>query len=157
MGCVSFLNPSAASVAHGTALLRFCAGALMLLHGVQKLLAGQEAFEASIAGMGVQKAEMLSWLVIAGETGLGAMLLAGAFTRLAGFLAAVMFAAIWFVTESGKPLLAAPGGIAGELLIVYVVVSLAFVFLGPGSASLDGKMSGARGFGLKTPAGRGRR
>ncbi|MGW9413128.1 DoxX family protein [Arthrobacter cupressi] len=155
---MSFLNPSPAAAAHGTALLRICAGALMLLHGVQKLLAGQEAFEASIAGMGVQKAEMLSWLVIAGETGLGAMLLVGALTRLAGFLAAMMFAAIWFVTESGKPLLAATGGIAGELLIVYVVVSLAFVFLGAGSASLDRKMSGVRFSGLKTPAGqRGRR
>ncbi len=121
----------------------------MALHGVRKILAGQEAFEASIAGMGVQKAEMLSWLVILGETGLGAMFLLGAFTRLAGFLAAVMFAAIWFVTESGKPLLAGTGGIAGELLIVYVVVSLALVFLGSGAASLDRKMSGARGFGVR--------
>jgi putative oxidoreductase len=64
---------------------------------------------------------------------------------VAGFLAAVMFAAIWFVTESGKPLLAGTGGLAGELLIVYVVASLAFVFLGPGAASLDRKL--ARGAG----------
>jgi len=146
---VNFLNPSATSTSYGTALLRICLGALMALHGIRKILAGQEAFEASIAGMGVQKAEMLSWLVILGETGLGAMFLLGLFTRLAGFLAAVMFAAIWFVTESGKPLLAGTGGIAGELLIVYVVVSLAFVFLGSGAASLDRKMSGARGFGAR--------
>jgi len=155
---VSFLNPSAASISYGTALLRICVGALLALHGVRKILAGQEAFEASIAGMGVQKAEMLSWLVIAGETGLGAMFLLGAFTRLAGFLAAFMFAAIWFVTESGKPLLAGTGGVAGELPIVYVVVSLAFVFLGPGAASLDRKMSSARVTGARVTGGkRGRR
>lgn len=147
---MNFLNPSAASTSYGTALLRIGLGALMALHGVRKILAGQEAFEASIARMGVQKAEMLSWLVILGETGLGAMFLLGVFTRLAGFLAAVMFAAIWFVTESGKPLLAGTGGLAGELLILYVVVSLAFVFLGSGAASLDRKMSGARGSGRKS-------
>ncbi len=141
---MNFLNPSATSISRGTALLRICVGALLALHGVQKVLAGQEAFESSIAAMGVQKAELLSWLVIAGETGLGAMFLLGAFTRLAGFLAAVMFAAIWFVTESGKPLFPGTGGIAGELLIVYVVVSLAFVFLGGGAASLDRKMSGGK-------------
>lgn len=143
---MNFFNPSAASTARGTALLRICLGALMMLHGVRKILAGQKAFEASIAGMGVQQAETLSWLVIAGETGLGALFVLGAFTRLAGFLAAVMFAAIWFVTEWGKPLLAAGGGIAGELLIVYVVACLAFVFLGAGAASLDRKMlSGKKG------------
>lgn len=134
------LLPSQTSSSRGIAFLRIVFGGLLLLHGVQKLLAGQPAFEATIAAMGVQKAELMSWLVIWGETGLGVLLVLGALTRVAAFLAALMYSAIWFVTEAGKPLLNDRPGINAELLIVYIAVALAFAFIGSGAVSLDRRL-----------------
>jgi putative oxidoreductase len=137
---VKFLLPSQTSSARGIAFLRVVFGGLLLLHGVQKLLAGQPAFEATITAMGVQKAELMSWLVIWGENGLGALLVLGALTRVAGFLAALMYAGIWFVTEAGKPLLSDRPGINAELLVLYFAVALALAFAGSGALSLDRKL-----------------
>lgn len=137
---MKFLLPSQISSSRGIAFLRIVFGGLLLLHGVQKLLAGQPAFEATIAAMGVQKAELMSWLVIWGETGLGTLLVLGALTRVAGFLAALMYAGIWFVTESGKPLLSNSPGINAELLILYIALASAFAFIGAGALSLDRKL-----------------
>ncbi|MFH5880315.1 DoxX family protein [Arthrobacter sp. NA-172] len=137
---MKFLLPSQTSSSRGIAFLRVVFGGLLLLHGVQKLLAGQPALEATIAAMGVQKAELVSWLIMWGETGLGALFVLGALTRVAGFLAALMYAGIWFVTEAGKPLLSDRPGINAELLILYIAVASAFAFIGAGAASLDGKL-----------------
>ncbi|GAA4043731.1 hypothetical protein GCM10023063_32730 [Arthrobacter methylotrophus] len=82
----------------------------------------------------------MSWLVICGENGLGALLVLGALTRVAGFLAALMYAGIWFVTEAGKPLLSDRPGVNAELLILYIALALAFAFIGSGAASLDRKL-----------------
>ena len=138
---VKFLHPSPTSSARGVTILRVVFGALLMVHGFQKFMAGHAAFAASVAAMGVQRPEIVAWLVIAGELGLGLLLILGALTRVAGFLAAIMFAGIWFVTEAGKPLLTDKSGITAELLIIYVAISIAFVFLGPGALSLDRKLA----------------
>ncbi|MGP0223530.1 MULTISPECIES: DoxX family protein [unclassified Paenarthrobacter] len=138
---MKFLHPSPTSSARGVTILRVVFGALLLVHGLQKLMAGHAAFANSVAAMAVQKPETVAWLVIAGEVGLGALLLLGALTRVAGFLAAIMFACIWFVTEAGKPLLTDAAGVTAELLIVYFAISVAFVFLGPGALSVDRKLA----------------
>ena len=138
---MKFLHPSPKSSARGVTILRVVFGALIMVHGIQKFMAGHAAFTASVAAMGVQKPEIVAWLVIAGEIGLGLLLVLGALTRVAGFLAAIMFAGIWFVTEAGKPLLTAKSGVTAELLIIYVAISVAFVFLGPGAWSLDRKLA----------------
>ncbi|GAP58392.1 hypothetical protein AHiyo1_14500 [Arthrobacter sp. Hiyo1] len=153
---MKFLLPSQTSSSRGIAFLRIVFGGLLLVHGVQKLLAGQPAFEATIAAMGVQKAELISWLVIWGETGLGALLVLGALTRVAGFLAALMYAGIWFVTESGKPLLSDSPGINAELLILYIALALAFASSVPGrfrwtGDCLPGSLPGNRGARLLAP------
>ncbi|BCW05013.1 hypothetical protein NtRootA1_11510 [Arthrobacter sp. NtRootA1] len=138
---VKFLHPSPKSSARGVTVLRVVFGALVMVHGIQKLMAGHAAFAASVAAMGVQKPEIVAWLVIAGELGLGLLLVLGALTRVAGFLAAILFAGIWFVTEAGKPLLTDKAGVTAELLIIYFAISVAFVFLGPGAFSLDRKLA----------------
>ncbi|WP_347110225.1 DoxX family protein [Paenarthrobacter sp. S56] len=138
---MKFLHPSPPSSARGVTILRVVFGALLMLHGFQKFMAGHAAFTASVAAMGVQKPDIVAWLVIAGELGLGALLLLGALTRVAGFLAAILFASIWFVTEAGKPLLTDASGVTAELLIVYFAISVSFVFLGPGAISLDRKLA----------------
>ncbi|MDR6637452.1 DoxX family protein [Paenarthrobacter nitroguajacolicus] len=138
---MKFLHPSPQSSSRGVTILRVVFGALMVVHGLQKLMAGHAAFAASVAAMGVQKPELIAWLVIAGELGLGTLLVLGALTRVAGFLAAILFASIWFVTEAGKPLLTDASGVTAELLIVYFAISVAFVFLGPGALSLDRKLA----------------
>ncbi|WP_284977622.1 DoxX family protein [Arthrobacter sp. fls2-241-R2A-200] len=142
---MKFLHPSPVSSARGIAIMRVVFGALMLVHGIQKYLAGHAAFAASVAAMGVQKPDVVAWFVIAGEIGLGLLLVLGALTRVAGFLAALMFAGIWFVTEGGKPLITDQPGVTAELLIVYFALSVAFVFVGSGALSLDRKLSKAPG------------
>ncbi|MBT8161581.1 MULTISPECIES: DoxX family protein [Arthrobacter] len=142
---MKFLLPSQTSSARGIAFLRIVFGGLVLLHGIQKVLAGQPALQATITAMGIEKADMVSWLVLWGETGLGALLVLGALTRVAGFLAAIMYAGIWFVTESGKPLLSDQPGINAELLILYIALALAFSFLGSGAMSLDRKLFAGKG------------
>jgi putative oxidoreductase len=116
-------------------------GALLLVHGVQKFMAGHAAFAASVAAMGVQKPDIIAWLVIAGELGLGLLLVLGALTRVAGFLAAILIGSIWFVTEAGKPLLTDASGVTAELLIIYFAISVSLIFLGPGALSLDRKLA----------------
>lgn len=138
---MKFLHPSLKSSARGVTILRVVFGALIMVHGFQKFMAGHAAFAASVAAMGVQKPEIVAWLVIAGELGLGLLLVLGALTRVAGFLSALMFASIWFVTEAGKPLLTDKAGVTAELLIIYFAVSVAFVFLGSGAFSLDRKLA----------------
>lgn len=91
--------------------------------------------------MGVQKSDVVAWLVIAGETGLGLLFLLGALTRIAGFLSALLFGAIWFVTEAGKPLLTDRPGVTAELLILYFALSVSFVFLGSGAFAVDRRLS----------------
>jgi putative oxidoreductase len=51
-----------------------------------------------------------------------------------------MYAGIWFVTESGKPLLSDSPGINAELLILYIALALAFAFIGSGAVSLDRRL-----------------
>lgn len=138
---MKFLHPSPKSSSRGVTILRVVFGSLLLVHGFQKFMAGHAAFAASVAAMGVQKPDVIAWLVIAGELGLGALLLLGALTRVAGFLAAILFASIWFVTEAGKPLLTDASGVTAELLIVYFAISVSFIFLGPGALSVDRKLA----------------
>lgn len=138
---MKFLHPSPTSSARGATILRVVFGALIMIHGLQKLAAGHAAFAAAVAAMGVQKPELMAWLVIAGETGLGLLLVLGALTRVAGFLAAVLYGGIWFVTEVGKPLLTDRPGVNAELLIVYIAISVALVFIGPGALSVDRKLA----------------
>ncbi len=90
--------------------------------------------------MVVQKADWRPLLVIWGWPGWGDLLWLGALTRLAGFLAALMYAGIWFVTEAGKPLFSGRPGINAELLILYIALALAFAFIGSGAVSLDRKL-----------------
>ena len=79
---MKFLHPSPKSSSRGITILRVAFGAMLLVHGVQKFTAGHAAFAASVAAMGVQKPDIIAWLVIAGELGLGLLLVLGALTRV---------------------------------------------------------------------------
>ncbi|BCW83386.1 DoxX family protein [Paenarthrobacter ureafaciens] len=138
---MKFLHPSPKSSSRGITILRVAFGAMLLVHGVQKFTAGHAAFAASVAAMGVQKPDIIAWLVIAGELGLGLLLVLGALTRVAGFLAAILIGSIWFVTEAGKPLLTDASGVTAELLIIYFAIAVSLIFLGPGALSLDRKLA----------------
>lgn len=121
----------------GIAILRIVFGALMIVHGTQKIFAGPQNFIAGIVEMNIPLAELVGWLTILGEVGLGLALLLGLLTRIAGALAALMFFLIWLSTYAGEPLLTDAPGITAELLIFFTVTAVVLAFTGGGALALD--------------------
>lgn len=112
-------------------LVRLTVGAFMLTHGIPKLekLLGAEPITFGDP-LGVTEPISLG-LAVFGEVVCSALLILGLFTRLAAFaLAFTMFVAA-FLAQSG-----APFG-KRELALMYLLIYVAILFVGPGRYSLD--------------------
>ncbi len=134
-------------------VLRLAAGGALLVHGLQKLLVVTPAvFATSLAGTGLPLPRLLGWLVIAGEVGLGTLLVVGLLARPAAGLAAVMTGTI-YVTQHLLPsgfLAEGAGGLQGEPALLITAVALALAAAGPGRFALDAARSpGAQGRGRR--------
>lgn len=113
--------PRIVMVRYGPAVLRIAVGAVFIAHGAQKLL-------PVWAGAGV--------LVAILELGAGAMLIAGALTRVAAVALLVeLAAAVWKVEW-----LAPPGrGDDYEFNLLLMAALLCLILSGPGAFSVDGR------------------
>ncbi|NAZ88733.1 DoxX family protein, partial [Kineococcus indalonis] len=120
----------------GLLLVRLVAGALLLVHGVPKLLDPAGA-TGMAAGLGVPAPDVAGWLVILGEVGLGALLLLGLLTRLAGGLLALQMAGVWLLVHAPQGFLV-EGQVNGENALLLGGVGLLLLFTGAGRFSLDG-------------------
>lgn len=121
----------------GLLLLRLGLGAMMVFHGLPKLLAGPERWErvgSAMGNLGIDFAPVLWGLAAAGSETVGGVLLAlGLLFRPAClFLLATMVVAAIQKLSAG-PLAGAAHPI--ELGIVF----FALLFIGPGRLSVDGK------------------
>ncbi|WP_432536495.1 DoxX family protein [Kineococcus arenarius] len=130
--------PRAPPPAPSTGLLlgRLVAGALLLVHGVPKLLDPQRA-TGTAASLGVPAPDLAGWLVILGEVGLGSLLLLGLLTRVAGALLLVQMAGVWLLVHAPDGLLV-EGQVNGENALLLGAVGLVLLFTGAGRFSLDG-------------------
>ena len=126
----------------GLLVLRLMVGAVLLAHGIPKL-GHPGAFIKMVASLGVPLPEVAGVLQMAGEVGLGALLLAGLLSRVAGALVAVMMGILWVVVHAPDGLLA-QGGLSGETALLLAFGGLAIALLGGGSYSLDGVLAKAR-------------
>jgi putative oxidoreductase len=111
-------------------ILRIVAGLIFLEHGTQKLLgfpAGERAFVEAFT---------LSWWAGLIELILGALIVAGLFTRLAAFIASGEMAFAYWLAHAPQNFFPVNNG--GDASILYCFVFLFLVFAGPGKWSLDG-------------------
>lgn len=120
-------------------IVRVIIGALLFMHGLDKLSAGPAGFAQFLGGeLGLPAAPLLAWLVTLLELVGGAMLVVGLATRLIALLATLeLLAAIALVTGA-LGVIAAPGqGVGYERDLAYIAGLLTVLLLGPGRPSLD--------------------
>ncbi|GAB3702908.1 DoxX family protein [Corynebacterium nasicanis] len=121
-------------------LLRIVLGTVFVAHGWDKLMfTGLTETTGQFSAWGVPQPKLSAWLVMGTELLGGALLVVGLLTTLiAGLLALLMVAAIWFVHVDGG-FFTATGGI--EYPVVLVAALLMVVVFGSGRVSLDGVLS----------------
>lgn len=120
----------------GKLILRIAVGGLMIFHGVHKVIYGHDFIVNQL-----EKHGLPSFLYIGvpiGEILAPLLLLVGVFTRIsAAIIALTMLMSIYLVKGiSGFDIDPNTGGLAAELNILYMLVALAIVWIGPGKLSL---------------------
>jgi putative oxidoreductase len=136
----------------GLLLLRAGMGALLIAHGLQKAFGwwggqGLGGFKDSLAGMGYQHADILTYAAAGTEIGAGALLVLGLFTPLAAaaalaYLVNGLLAGIAAAKESGYFSFFLPDG--HEFEITLIVVTAAIILIGPGRYGFDAGRGWAR-------------
>lgn len=121
----------------GKLLLRLCIGALLLLHGIQKLSHGVSGIESLVVSKGFP--HFLAWGVYLTEVIAPVLVAIGLYSRLGGILIAVnMTVAIWLVHSAELYRLNSTGGWQIELQALFLCGGLCIALLGAGRYSLGG-------------------
>ncbi|MGO4304000.1 DoxX family protein [Cupriavidus sp. RAF12] len=121
----------------GKAILRIALGALILVHGISKLMTGPGFIVQVVTKAGLP--ESVAYLVYVGEIVAPILLIIGLWTRLAGLIIAVnMIVALALVHASQFGDMAPTGGWALELQGMYLAGALAVALLGAGRMSVGG-------------------
>jgi putative oxidoreductase len=122
----------------GKLLLRLVLGALILLHGISKVLAGPDFVISTATSAGLPAA--IGYLVYLGEVVAPILLIAGIWTRLAALIVACnMLFAVYLVHMKQLLTLNDQGGWALELQGMFLFTALAIVCLGAGRFSIGGR------------------
>lgn len=120
----------------GLLLLRITIGGLMLVHGINKIIYGTGQIEQILTSAGLPNA--LSIGVLLGEVVGPLLLITGFKTRLGAALIAInMFVAVVLVHASQVGQLTPAGGWMLELNALYLLGSLAILFLGAGRFAIS--------------------
>lgn len=110
-------------------LLRLVVGIVFVYHGYGKLFGmapGMEGFTMMVGKMGLPVAGFFAYVVAIGEFVGGLAMLAGVYTKYAGyFLAFIMAVVVVFVKKFAYPMI--------ELDLTLLAMSLAIAWMGPGS------------------------
>lgn len=121
----------------GRLVLRVVLGALILFHGVSKIIHGVGFVTVLVAKAGLPPA--VGYLVYIGEVIAPLMLVFGVWTRLAALVVAInMITAILLVHVPQIFTLSNTGGWALELQGMYLATALAIIMLGAGRYSVGG-------------------
>ncbi|HEX4861854.1 MAG TPA: DoxX family protein [Rhizomicrobium sp.] len=121
----------------GKLVLRLTVGALLLLHGVHKMLTGIAPIEAMVVARHLPQA--LAYGVYVGEIIAPVMVMLGIFARIgAGIIVVNMVMAVVLAGMSSIAQLNPMGGYALELEAFYMLGALSIAFLGAGRFSIAG-------------------
>ena len=128
-------------------VVRLIIGAMMFVHGWQKLTGGPAGFGEFLGSLGLPAPVVLAWAVTLLELVGGALLILGLATRVvAALMILELLGAIVLVT--GERGLIAAEGVGYERDLAYIAGLLTTLLLGPGKPSVDH----ALGLESKTPA-----
>jgi len=118
------------------AFMRFVTGAILVPHGVVKVMSGDIArYTANIGGKGLPAAELLSYLVFFTES-FGALFLAiGLFTRVAAAMVGIQMLVIAFVWQWRYGYFWTERGY--EFALMWGLLCVAIFFRGGGRYSVD--------------------
>jgi putative oxidoreductase len=125
---MSALSPRMISV--GLLVLRAGIGCMMLVHGIPKLVGFREMSAGFPDPIGVGSQISLI-LAVGAEVGCSAMLIAGAWTRLAAIPLAITMCVALFMIHGADPWQ------AKELAAIYLLVYVSLIFTGGGEICLD--------------------
>lgn len=121
----------------GRLLLRVGLGAMILLHGIAKIVAGPGFIVGLLAKAGLPS--LLAWGVYVGEVVAPLLLIIGLLTRPAAAVVAInMLFAIWLVHMPELLARNKTGGWAIELQGMFLIAALAVMLLGAGRYSVGG-------------------
>ncbi|WP_327659443.1 MULTISPECIES: DoxX family protein [unclassified Streptomyces] len=144
----------------GPCVTRVACGAVMAVHGVDKLVHGPDGFGAFLATLDVPAPSAVGWAVALGESIGGLFLVVGLLSRLTALLLSVhLCVALALVnTDTGfiTPQQGAASGAGAEFPLVLIAGFLAVALSGPGPVALD-RVLGIEGVPTAGPSGAGRR
>jgi putative oxidoreductase len=130
-------NVSTKTADIGKLILRVSLGALVLLHGIGKVISGPGFVLQVVGDAGLPMA--FGYLVYLGEVVAPVLLIVGLWSRVAALLVAGSVAvAVFLVMPEQIFALANTGGWAVELEGIYVLAAIAVAFLGAGRYSIGG-------------------
>ncbi len=129
----------------GLMLLRVGLGALLIAHGLQKAFGlwggqGLTGFQQSLAGIGYQHANVVTYVAAGGQIAAGVLLVLGLFTPLAAagavaYLVNSLLAAVAAQPVRGSFAFFLPDG--HEYLVVLLVLAAGLTLTGPGKYGFD--------------------
>lgn len=120
----------------GKLILRLAIGGMMLLHGIAKIRGGLDGLKGMLASKGLP--EFLATGVYVGEVLAPVLLIFGLATRPAAAVLAFNMVVAIALAHSGEVFkLSQHGGWAIELPMLFLLGSVALVFLGAGRISLS--------------------
>lgn len=134
---------SAAVRGIGLLLARVLLGAVLIVHGGQKLFSnGVEGTGAFFESMGVPAAQAAAAFAGTVELVGGILLVLGLLTQLVAVLVVVVMVGAYFYVHQAAGIYAADGG--WELVAVIGLATAVFGLVGPGRFSLDALIAGRR-------------
>jgi putative oxidoreductase len=121
----------------GKLVLRVSIGALILLHGIAKVISGPGAIMGLLAKAGLPAG--LAYLVYLGEVVAPVLMIVGLWTRPAAFVVALNMAVAVLLVHRGDVFsLGKMGGWAIELQGIFLLAAIAVALLGAGRYSVGG-------------------
>ncbi len=122
----------------GKLVLRVAVGAMLILHGISKLINGIGGIENMVMAHGMPA--IFAWAVYIGEVVAPALMILGYYARLGGLLGAInMLVAISLAHTNQIFALSGSGGWAIELQGLFLFGCLSVALLGAGRYSVAGK------------------
>ncbi len=118
-------------------LLRLSLGILVLFHGIHKIIHGIAGVKAMVAVSILP--DFFAYGVYVGELIAPIFIILGLYARVAaGIMAFTMLIAI-YLTSGFAITLSKFGGLSWELPLVYMIISIAIIFLGSGKYAVNSK------------------